>query len=180
MKIDLEKYIRNHRSELDDVEEVNLDEMWKDFVEKDKPVSKPKFNWFKVAAIGIILVAAVSFLARNWQLNKDDVIYERLSQSNPGLAQEQESLVKLISNQGEIIGELGVDVKQFPELFRELKVLDSLQLEAMQDIDNFQDRRNLYKALMKNYESKARVLELIIREFDKQENEIDYEKSIQI
>lgn len=180
MKIDLEKYIKTHRSELDDVEAFNVDEMWKDFVEKDKPVSTPKFKWYKIAAVGIILVAAVSILSQTWMSSNDDVIYERLSQSDPGLAEEQENLVKLISNQGQVIGDMGIDQKQFPELFQELTILDSLQIEAMKDMDNFQDRKNLYKALMRNYESKARVLELIIREFDKKENEKDYEKSIQI
>ena len=180
MKIDLEKYIKNHRSEIDEVEAFNVDEMWKDFVEKDKPVPKPKFNWYKMAAIGIILVGVVFVLSQNWMSNNDEVIYERLSQSNPNLAEEQVDLVRLISSQGELIGEMGIDEKQFPDLFQELKELDKLQIEAMKDIDNYQDRKNLYKALMRNYESKARVLELIINEFDKQENERDYEKSIQI
>jgi hypothetical protein len=180
MKVDLEKYIKDHRLQLDDIEELNIDEMWKDFVEKDKPTSKPKFNWYKVAAIGIVLIAAVTIFSQNISINQDELIHKKLSQSDLNLALEQENLVKLISNQGEAIEKMGIDEKQFPDLFQELKVLDTLQMEAMQDLENYQDRRNLYKALMRNYESKVRVLELIINEFDKQENERDYEKSIQI
>ena len=180
MKIDLEKYIKDHRSQLDDIEQLNVDEMWKDFVKKDKPIPKVKFNWYKVAAVGLVLVAAVTVFLQMFPLSQDEVIYDKLSQSDLNLAKEQESLVKLISNQGEIIEKMGIDEKQFPDLFEELKVLDTLQIEAMQDMENYQDRKNLYRALMRNYESKARVLELIINEFDKQENERDYEKSIQI
>lgn len=180
MKIDLEKYIRNHRDDLDFIEELDVDQMWNDFNAKNKPSTKKRFKVYLIAAVSLVLVGVVSILYQTGQLHNDDVIYNKLSQTNPSLAKEQEDLVKLISNQGEIINQKGIDEAQFPELFRELHILDSLQLEAMRDIDNYQDRKNLWKTLLRNYKGKARVLELMIYEFDKQENENNYENSIQI
>jgi len=180
MKIDLEKYIRNHRPELDDVEEFDVDKMWKEFSETESPKKNSFYGFYLAAAIGLILIGVVSVFSKNPILNKDEVIYEKMAKADPRLAEEQEDLVKMISHQGELIGQMGIDKKQFPDLFQELNVLDSLQLEAMNDLDNFQDRKNLWKTLLRNYKSKARVLELLIYEFDKQENEINYESSKQI
>ena len=108
------------------------------------------------------------------------MIHEKMTQADPRLAEEQLNLVRMISDQGEVIGQMGINEEAFPELFRELKVLDSLQQEAMSDLENYQDRRNLWKTLLRNYKSKARVLELMIYEFDKKENELNYESSTQI
>ena len=180
MKIDLEKYIRSRRSELDDIEALNIDEMWGEFNERNRPKRSRKYGFYLAAAVGIILIGVVSVLMQKPALNQDEMIHEKMTQADPRLAEEQLNLVRMISDQGEVIGQMGINEEAFPELFRELKVLDSLQQEAMSDLENYQDRRNLWKTLLRNYKSKARVLELIIREFDKQENEIDYEKSIQI
>ncbi len=178
--IDLEKYIRSHRSELDDIEDLNIDEMWGDFNEQNRPKSKRKYGFYLAAAIGIILIGVVSVLSQRPVLNQDEIIHEKLTQADPRLAEEQMGLVKMISDQGALIGQMGIEEAAFPELFQELKVLDSLQLEAMSDLENYQDRKNLWKTLLRNYKSKARVLELMIYEFDKKENELNYESSKQI
>jgi len=180
MKIDLEKYIRNHRADLDDVEDINVDEMWGEFHERTRPKKKLKFGFYLAAAVGIILIGVFTVVNKHSNLNQDEIIHEKLVEADPRLAEEQVSLVKMISDQGELIGQMGIDQEEFPELFQELKVLDSLQMEAMNDLENYRDRKNLWKTLLRNYKSKARVLELMIYEFDKKENELNYESSKQI
>lgn len=178
--IDLEKYIRSHRSDLDNIEELNVDEMWGEFNHQHLTKAKRNYKFYLAAAIGILLLGVASIMVQSEALDPDEVISKKLTQVHPGLADEQVGLVKLIKGQHEVIERMGIDRSKFPELFQQLEVLDSLQLEAMNDLGNYQDRSNLYKTILRNYKSKARVLELMIYEFDKQENEIKYESSKRI
>jgi len=182
MKIDLEKYIRNRRADLDHVEEINIDEMWEAFGEKKMslPRKRNRMKFYWAAAVGILLLGVVTMINRTETRSQDEIIHERLAEADPKLAEEQVGLVQMIKSQGEIVGQMGIEESQFPELFRELKVLDSLQLEAMNDLGNYRDRRNLWRTLLRNYKSKARVLELMLYEFDKKENELKYESTKQI
>ena len=180
MKVDLEKYIIENRSALNQVESVDADSMWEEFNQRRKPVRKLKPFYYLAAAMLIILIGIGFLFSPAKELSMDELVAEKLNQTDPILATEQEHLMQLINSQGLLINQMGIDEGQFPDLFEEIKSLDRLQLEAINDLENLGDRKNLMRTLLRYYERKARVLELMIYEFEKQENETKYESAKQI
>lgn len=187
MKIDLEKYIRSNRSDLDDIEPIDIDQMWSDFDERErlkqkdqKPVRRLRaYLLYTAAAIGVLLIGA-QVLLNDQKLNKDDLVYQKLIEINPELAAEQVAMIQIINQQDSLIKQIGISESQFPELFREMENLDSLQMEVIEDLDNYRDRKNLTRTLLRHYQRKARILELMMHEFDNQEKESNYEYDKQI
>ncbi len=182
MKIDLEKHIRLNRNKLDDIEHFDVDQMWDDFDRKHKPVRIRRIKpWYMmVAAVVVLLVGAIMLFNNTAVTSQDDLVYLRLSEIDPMLAAEQVSMIKMVSEQDSLIKNLGITQSQFPELFEEIQILDSLQMDYLKDLDNYRDRKNLTRTLLRHYQRKARVLELMLYEFDKQENEISYETAKEI
>lgn len=191
MKIDLEKYIRSNRSQLDDVEHIDIDQMWMDFDQEEadgkdilrigRTVNRNIRPWYMlVAAVIVVLLGASVFLNNASQSSQDDLVYQKLSEIDPVLAAEQVSMIRIVSIQDSTIKNLGITEAQFPELFDEIRVLDSLQMDYLNDLDNYRDRKNLTRTLLRHYQRKARVLELMLYEFDKKENESAYESAKEI
>jgi len=188
MKIDLEKYIRANRRVLDDVEHFDVDQMWDEFGKKKLPdqsntyplypedKTKSRILWYRlIAAVVIILLGTMVFLNGNNQMNQDDLVYQKLYEIDPDLAAEQVSMNQMVAYQDSLIKNLGITETKFPELFNEIRLLDSLQMNYLDDLDNYRDRKNLTRTLLRHYQRKARVFELMLYEFDKQENENEYE-----
>jgi len=177
MKIDLEKYLRSKRDQLDDVEQIDIDQMWDNFGQKNKPVKRIK-PWYYMAAAAVVMLLGVSlFINNNSNNNHDDLVYQKLIEIDPILATEQASMTTLVSEQDSLIKNLGITEMQFPELFKEIETLDSLQIDYLNDLDNFRDRKNLTRTLLRHYQTKARIFELMLNEFDKQEKESGYENA---
>ena len=120
------------------------------------------------------------FLNNSDTISQDDLVYQKLSEIDPSLAAEQVSMNLMVSHQDSLIKNLGITESQFPELFGEIRELDSLQLDYLNDLDNYRDRKNLTRTLLRHYQRKARVLELMLYEFDKQESETAYETAKEI
>ena len=175
MMVDLEKYIRSNRSQLDDVESFDVDQMWHDFDQKHKPVRRLRPWYFAAAAVAVLLLGLTMFLNNADPITQDDLVYQKLVEIDPALAAEQVSMQQMVSEQGNLIVNLGITQSQFPELFNEIKVLDSLQLDYLHDLDNYPDRKNLTRTLLRHYQRKARLLELMLYEFEKLESESKYE-----
>jgi len=191
MKIDLEKYIKSNRTHLDDVEYFDVDQMWKDFDQKNlgsantKKIgsgSNPRLKpWYLLAAaVAVILLGVQIFMNNKDNITQDDLVYQKLSEIDPELASEQVSMIRMVSEQDSLIKNLGITEAQFPELFEEIHELDSLQMDYLNDLNNYRDRKNLTRTLLRHYQRKARVLELMLHEFDKQENEAAYETAKEI
>ena len=182
MKIDLEKYIRSNRNQLDAVEDIDVEQMWNDFDQKHKPKRLRRMTpWYMMAAaVAIILLGVTIFFNNSEGTSQDDLVYQRLSEIDPDLAAEQVSMIKMVSEQDNLIKNLGITESQFPELFNEIKELDKMQMDYLNDLENFRDRKNLTRTLLRHYQRKARVLELMLHEFDKQESESAYETAKEI
>lgn len=182
MKVDLEKHIRANRNQLDDVEDFDVDQMWNDFDQKHKPERIRRMRpWFMMAAaVAVVLIGVSIFMNSTGPTSQDDLVYQKLSEIDPELAAEQVSMIRMVSEQDSLIKNLGITESQFPELFEEIESLDSLQMDYLNDLNNYRDRKNLTRTLLRHYQRKARVLELMLHEFDKQESESAYETAKEI
>jgi len=177
MKIDLEKYIRSNRKALDDIEPIDIDQMWNDFDQKNKP-TKRLIPWRLLAAAAVaLLFGSMLFLNNESVSSQEDLVYQKLNEIDPALATEHASMTSLVSHQDSLIKNLGITEVQFPELFKEIETLDSLQIDYLNDLENYRDRKNLTRTLLRHYQTKARVFELMLIEFDKQEKESGYENA---
>ena len=182
MKIDLEKHIRSNRNQLDDVEHFDVDQMWNDFDQKKMPVRVRQMKpWYMmVAAVAVVLLGVTLFLNNTENTSQDDLVYQKLSEIDPDLAAEQVSMIQMVTHQDSLIKNLGITESQFPDLFDEIKELDSLQMGYLNDLENYRDRKNLTRTLLRHYQRKVRVLELMLHEFDQQESESAYETAKEI
>lgn len=182
MKIDLEKYIKSNRNQLDDVEHFDVDQMWNNFDQKKRPIRIRRMRpWYMmVAAVAVVLLGVTLFFNNTESTSQDDLVYQKLSEIDPELAAEQVSMIGMISEQDSLIKNLGITESQFPELFTELSRLDSLQIEMINDLSDYKSGKNLVRALLRHYEIKARALELMLIEFNRIETEKRYDKHSKI
>lgn len=180
MKHSLENFVKQNIEDFNQVEELDIAEMHQDFEQKNKPVKRIKGYYYLAAAMIALLIGATFFLYNNNSPTVDQLVAEKLNETDPNLAIQQQELLQLIDEQGIFINENHIDEHRFPELFEQLKSLDQLQSESISDLENLGDRKNLTRTLLRYYVRKARVLELLIYEYEKQENENRYEPTKEI
>ena len=175
MKIDLEKYVRDHRNQLDEIESLDLDQMWNSFDQKKQPIKK-MFPWRRLAAaVAVLLIGGIFYLNNVPEINHDELVYQKLNEIDPSIADEQKSMTWLVAQQDSLIKNLGITELQYPELFKEIEVLDSLQMDYLNDLEDYRDRNNLIRTLLRHYQTKTRIFELMLNEYDQQEKESTYE-----
>ncbi|MBT8219618.1 MAG: hypothetical protein KJP00_07330 [Bacteroidia bacterium] len=179
MPHDLERYIREHRGQLDHSESLDLDAMWTYFEQRQRPVKR--LNWWKwsIAASVILLIGAMWWIMSDSMHSKDS-IHEQIAQIDTEMADHHASLVQLIGYQDSLINSFDLDKSQYPELFDELQRQDSLQTEAIKEMATYGEKKNLIRVLLKHYERKARILELILYEIDKNQKDEIYDATVQI
>ena len=178
MKIDLEKYLRLYRQQLD-VEEPEEAVLWEG-IRKEIISDKKKsgFSLWKIAAIFLALFT-MSYIAYN-ELNKKKEREFTLSQINQSLGEREKAYQQLVllkmqdANIQKLSGRPENDI--LPVLINELNELDTIYNEALDDLKQNGYLEQIVEIIFDTYEKRIRILEQIIMETQKLEI---YEKDIQ-
>ncbi len=178
MKIDLEKYLRTKRQELD-VEEPDDVLLWegirKEIITEKKPSG---FNVWKIAAIFLAVFTVSYILFNEFRMEKEREF--TLSQINESLGTREKAyqeMVKLKMQDANIQELSGIPENDIlPVLVNELYVLDTIYQDAINDLKQHGYMEQIVEIIFDTYEKRIRILEKIIMETQKIEK---YEKDIQ-
>lgn len=167
---DWEKIIVDQRSRFDEIEEVPHEIIWQGISTQLKENKSPRKMWLAIAAGFALAVAAGMFLQKHQQNNANHLA---AWESIPWEA-EQERLVQMVNLKKEEIGFDTISAQQYPTVFTQLELQESLYTEILKDLEIYPDEDALLKILIKYHERQLKLLETLSREAKKKE--IQHEK----
>ncbi len=166
-----EKHIRDHRDELDRIEKPDANNIWDGIQKGMQPEPPPKQpNWYRRLLWGAII------LALGWSIGyflqpKAEVEPEVEAIEAPRALLEQEQNYQLMVRQKmEALNFEAIDREEYKEIFDELELLEHIQLESRNDIPSHGYQEKLIQTLMRYYERKIRILEILSKEIEKKEH----------
>lgn len=163
----LEDYIKSNRNELDHIESVDKNEMWQKFSAKKTPQKIWRLpGWATAAAVALLIGVTGVFIGYNLQ-GEENITFAQLVEEDPVLAETYQELIDQIQDKERKVQAANVDQEEFKALFDELKNLETIQSEFQKDIPNYGQQKELIKTLLKNYDRKIHLLEILLLEIDK-------------
>lgn len=181
----LEKYLKKHRTDLDRMEPVPADEMWKrisatlpaaetDPVTRNTvtPMRKPD-RWKRIAVAASILAVAGWSL---WLFQPKEEPFS-LASVAPEMAAEEIRLQQFIAAREKEINLSQIDRSLYEEIFHELEEIDRNAQQARNDIQAFPENHRPIETLIRQYELKIRILEMLAKEIQKEEYHEELEKN---
>ena len=174
----LEQEINDHRSEMDELELVPVDKMWKDISPKinkePNEVKLRRMNVWKLTAIAASVLALVGWGLWFFQSNEQKI---DLADISPELAEREMQLQRLISQKEKELDFNEIDKVLYGDILNDIKTIDQNTEDTKTDISKFPDDRAI-ETLIRNYELKIRILENLNREIEKRRYYEELEKSI--
>lgn len=176
-----EKYLLDNRDVLDQIEEPDLEKMWKEIRRGNLEVRNQKLatsavnrpnnwhlsigrNWRWAIAASIVLVLSVYILLPT----KTEAPMEvQIAEIFPEIAQQEANYQRLIAQKEDELNLSMVDKKAFAELFSELQQLEEIHKEYLQDLPRYEKNDHLVSILLRYYERKIKILERLSREIEK-------------
>lgn len=173
-KDDLEDFIINNRKSFNDIESVELEPVWENIstrLGRIQLIGKVMI-WTVVTTLGVLLVVCLcSILAQNKS-------FETIA----GLTEEQQGqrdkMIQFVNQKEDKLKEKNIDISQLSEFANELKGLDEIEQLIVGDFPQTVNKEKLVKSMLQYYESKARILELILLEIENKEKNEIFEKEI--
>jgi hypothetical protein len=186
MSVKLENYLAGHRKDLD-VESPDDSAIWigiQERLNKGRKTSMPSVKeqrliMFRNIAAAAIILFSLGYIANDIinGRNNDRVI--TLSSINSELGQREREYKTLVNFKTEEVraftGSHDIIVS---ELFAEIKNLDQIYDEAMKDLKELGPNEKVINTIFNTYEQRIRLLELIILETNKTDNNENKQKTI--
>jgi hypothetical protein len=166
MKIKLDKYLKSKREQLD-VEEPDEILLWEGIRKGLPEEKKGGFNIWKVAAI-VLAFITFSYILYNESSQDQKFTLSQISKSLGEREKEYRQVIKL-KMQSAHIDDLSIYSEDdiLPVLFSELDELDTIYLEAMQDLERHGYLEPIVDIIFDTYEKRIRLLEQIMMESQK-------------
>ena len=171
MKINIEKYLKDKREQLD-VEQPDDMMLWEG-IRKGLPAEKrsQRFNFWKIAAI-FLAIFTLSYIVYN-EISKEREREFTLSQINESLGEREKEYQQMImlKMQAANIQDLSLNTENeiLLVLFNELNELDTIYQDAMNDLKQHGYLEQIVNIIFDTYEKRMRILEQIIMESQKLE-----------
>ena len=161
----LRDFIDKNRNEFDEVESPQLDHIWDDIstaTQQDRP---SHFKWIALVAFMMILLTAMWY--NSYQTNQKLNRLEHFVMNSPIYQSEHQKLMKMVADKERLIEASDIKESEYIELFNELKELENNSEAFEKDFELYGDSSELMRTLFKNYERKAKILELLLFENEK-------------
>ncbi len=180
----LKKHIEKNRTELDHIEQPNMDKMWSNIrseLAKDKNVSakanlkvatKQKGRRFTLWAMATAAsFALIIGLGVGYWMNPKVVETPEFNLANyaPALEKEAANYRQLVSAKMDEINFQQLDTLAFTEVLAELKELDEEYDYWAKDVPQYVQEQELLEFLQRHYEQKIRILEILSKEIEKKQ-----------
>ncbi|MEM1321939.1 MAG: hypothetical protein AAGG75_16885 [Bacteroidota bacterium] len=166
-----EKHIRQNREELDRIEQPDADRLWQAIQSEGPPPPPPpqqggSRNWLWGLLL-LITGLGIGYLLRP-QL--PPVPEQEPIELPRALLEEEQNYQQLVRQKMEAINFAAINPTEYQEIFEELQLLEQSQEELKKDLPQFGHHERLIHTLMRYYERKIRILEILSKEIEKKEH----------
>lgn len=166
----LEKLARNNQDKFDQIEPVDTDKIWMGINQYlDHHPRQNIINiWFVVAA-AIIVLLAMSTIYLSIRVEQQGALNseEFLSQIYPEFSDEFKDLNQQVSARKAAISFDTIHSEEFPDLFREMKILDTNYHSAIDDLKNIGKEDAILRVLIRYHQRQIDLLERLSNEIEK-------------
>ena len=168
METNFENYLKNERTSLD-IETPDDDFIWAGIQSDLKP--KRTFQFLSWKAAAIILLALISGYVLNSVLNPTPkVVQFSLADISPEYAKQEQVYQASIQERWAQIKQTDYKPAEFADIFKEIDELELLKAESLRDFKELGGNPRMVKTLFEYYEIKIRLLEIMLAEIEKKEN----------
>lgn len=169
-----EKFIEENRIEFDEVENFNQETAWKNIAANTQKGSENKLWPFLI--LGLLLVALISFSLS--QKAEPEVEFGPIALLDEEDQKQTTKLYKQVQHKEAEVLNKKVESPEIDELFDELKSMEAIEELLKENFKEVGTNDKLASTLIQYYESKSRLLELILFEIAKKEKNEKIEKKI--
>ncbi|MEL6865869.1 MAG: hypothetical protein AAFP19_15695 [Bacteroidota bacterium] len=178
MNKEFDRFIQDHSADFDQVEQPDAEAFWEDF--ESKHLHRSKGQWIQpVLAIAASMAIALSayFLHHQPVAENDPMAIENLYEIDPQLAEYQTLLTTMLAIQDSTIKSLNIDLKDYPDIQKQLKELDELTQKYREDLHQYGPDRKIIKALLQCAKQRVRIYELLLFEIElnNYQDELEYQ-----
>lgn len=164
--MNIEEYLKNHDA---DIREPDAESIWQGMSEKRKKIKVIRFRIIKGVAAVLFLAIFVGSLVRHEAIVEEQI--SSLTQISKELAEKEQSYNQQVSQKWTKYTNMpGNDSPFAPELLDELKSLDTLYQNGIEDMQTHGYNERATILLLKTYEKRLRIIEQLIYEKQKQVN----------
>jgi len=169
MKTNFEDYLKNKRVSLD-IETPDDDFIWAGIQRDLKP--KKTFQFLSWKAAALILLALISGYFLNSVLNPaPKVVQFSLAELSPEYAKQEQVYQASIQERWDQIKKTDYKPAEYTDIFKEIDQLELLKTESLKDFKELGGNPRMVKTLFEYYEIKIRLLEIMLAEIEKNEND---------
>jgi len=170
----LEKKIKEHRDEFDEIERVDEALLWQNIqadLGETTPVKRLHSSRFlqiyAVAATVALLVMASWFFSKNQNAAPATATTEEETPQKFLDFPEEENYQQLVAEKKEEIDFDEINQAKYKDIFHELDLLENVHDEFKEDLPILSDEEKAIQVLQKYYERKIRILERLSKEIEK-------------
>jgi len=175
MPTDLEKYLKERRSELD-VESPDDQLIWEGIrqdLQRSRPATGNRRLWIRIrnTAAVIIIVISVGYMVVDIVGERRSAARITLSDFDRDLGAREKEYRKIVSfKEQEVSSFNNTDNMIIAELFEEIQKLDTIYEETLKDLNELGYNERVIQTIFDTYAKKICLLELIILENNKIKN----------
>ena len=184
----LKKHIKQHRTELDQIEAPNMDKIWSGIqvelgqqttgLEEELDAEKRKLKvvatkanrrftlWAMATAASLTLLIGVG-IGHLMTPKTGANIEFNLANYAPAAAEQANNYQKLVRAKMEEINFQNIDTLAFTDVLQELKSLDGEYEHWAKEVPQYVREQELLEFLQRHYEQKIRILEILSKEIEK-------------
>ena len=186
----LKKHINKNRSELDHIEQPNMDKIWAGIqldLKGEKKITVDNFTPSKksehlkvvtkkprrftlwalatAASIALLIGVGVGYLMQPATLVEDEPF--NLANYAPDLVDQAADYKQLVDTKMSEIDFQSLDTLAFSEILHELEEIDGEYQNWTKDVPQYVHEQELLEFLQRHYEQKIRILEILSKEIEK-------------
>lgn len=163
----LKKFIEENRTQFDDLENLNLEKNWTGIVNSSKI---PKNNQKMTIGLGLVILMLGVLIA--YSVFQPEKKLSKIEQAfaTEEVKLERDELLRLVSQKESKVLIKKEEHADLTMLYDELSKMDTMEKFVLKELDEMNDGEKITKVLMQYYQSKSRLLELILFEIEKKEN----------
>ncbi len=163
----ISKYLAAHADELDQVEQPDLNRLWNDF-NRAKPAKVVKRRFWMIAAAVVLLVSVSSGLVGYYLAGTSPDSLAEIFADDAHVSDHYLNLVSEIEVRERQLAQKDIKKEDYQVLFEAIEELNGIQEIYKSDLTSHLNEPALIKSLLRQYEKKARLLELLLFEIEKE------------
>ena len=158
-----EKYINDHRSELDDIEPIRIDQMWSQISANRDTGRRFHWRWLLLVLLALVIIIGGFWLGKKSQEENGESIPPPLMAL---ISEQTDSYVQLTRQKETALDFDKLNPGEYGEFLNELSDLETRYTELLQQLNENGNTEEVIQGLIRYHERKLRILDLIAKEIE--------------